>query len=111
IDKSGAWLSYKGERIGQGRENAKTFLREHPELAQRIEADILQKHGIRPGSPAVPTTSRDAKDGKDPRDRKDVKAAPPAATDEDAGGDDADGSGKGKGAAKAAAARGARARA
>jgi recombination protein RecA len=46
IDKSGAWLSYKGERIGQGRENAKVFLKEHPEITARIEADILQKHGL-----------------------------------------------------------------
>jgi recombination protein RecA len=46
IDKSGAWLSYKGERIGQGRENAKAFLKEHPEITARIEADILQKHGL-----------------------------------------------------------------
>jgi recombination protein RecA len=46
IDKSGAWLSYKGERIGQGRENAKQFLGEHPEIAARIEAEVLQKHGI-----------------------------------------------------------------
>ena len=46
IDKSGAWLSYRGERIGQGRENAKVFLKEHPEITARIEADILQKHGL-----------------------------------------------------------------
>jgi recombination protein RecA len=46
IDKSGAWLSYKSERIGQGRENAKQFLAEHPEVAARIEAEVLQKHGI-----------------------------------------------------------------
>ncbi len=46
VDKSGAWLSYRGERVGQGRENAKNFLREHPEIAARIEAEILQKHGL-----------------------------------------------------------------
>jgi len=47
VDKAGAWLSYKGERVGQGRENAKIFLKEHPDVAARIEADILAKHGIR----------------------------------------------------------------
>jgi recombination protein RecA len=46
IEKSGAWLSYQGERIGQGRENAKTFLIEHPEVAARIEAEVLAKSGI-----------------------------------------------------------------
>jgi len=46
IEKSGAWLSYKGERIGQGRDNAKNFLGEHPETAARIEAELLAKHGV-----------------------------------------------------------------
>ena len=51
VDKSGAWLSYRSERVGQGRENAKAFLKEHPEIAARIEAEILQKHGL--GAPAA----------------------------------------------------------
>ena len=46
IDKSGAWISYKGQRIGQGRENAKTFLREHTELATEIESAIRQNAGL-----------------------------------------------------------------
>jgi recombination protein RecA len=46
IDKSGAWLSYKGERIGQGRENAKTFLRENPDVAARLDAEIREKYGL-----------------------------------------------------------------
>ena len=46
IDKSGAWISYKGQRIGQGRENAKTFLREHTELAAEIESAIRQNAGL-----------------------------------------------------------------
>ncbi len=40
IDKAGAWYSYKGERIGQGKENVRTYLREHPQMAQEIEAQI-----------------------------------------------------------------------
>ena len=46
IDKSGAWISYNGQRIGQGRENAKTFLREHTELADEIESAIRQNAGL-----------------------------------------------------------------
>ena len=46
VDKSGAWISYKGQRIGQGRENAKTFLREHSELVDEIESAIRQNAGL-----------------------------------------------------------------
>jgi len=54
VDKSGAWFSYAGERIGQGREQAKTFLREHPEVLQQIEGKLFEKYGIRRGPVAVP---------------------------------------------------------
>jgi recombination protein RecA len=47
IDKSGTWYSYNGERLGQGRENAKTFLRDHPELISDIEQKIRQIHGLK----------------------------------------------------------------
>jgi recombination protein RecA len=40
INKAGAFYSYKGERIGQGRENAKTFLEQHPEMMDAIENEI-----------------------------------------------------------------------
>ncbi len=40
IEKSGAWYSYKGERIGQGKENARQYLKEHPEIAAEIEAQL-----------------------------------------------------------------------
>ena len=54
IEKAGAWFAYGGERIGQGRENAKEYLRTHPEVAQAIEAAVLAKHGIsRPGVDAA----------------------------------------------------------
>ncbi len=46
IDKSGAWLSYGDERIGQGRENAKKFLREHPDMLNQIESRLLAHHKI-----------------------------------------------------------------
>jgi recombination protein RecA len=46
IEKSGSWYSYKTERIGQGRENAKTFLKENPDIAEEIETLIRQNAGI-----------------------------------------------------------------
>ncbi len=49
IDKSGAWFSYGSERIGQGRENAKTFLRAHPDMASEIEQKILSHYGLQTG--------------------------------------------------------------
>jgi recombination protein RecA len=47
VDKSGAWFSFNGERIGQGRENAKQFMIEHPETYNAIEAKVLAHHNIR----------------------------------------------------------------
>ncbi len=53
VEKSGAWYAFQGERIGQGRENAKTYLDQHPELMDKLEAQILLKHGIRRGGQAA----------------------------------------------------------
>jgi recombination protein RecA len=47
VDKSGAWFSFAGERIGQGRENAKQFLLDHPDTAQAIEAKLLAHFNVR----------------------------------------------------------------
>ncbi|HDD43967.1 MAG TPA: recombinase RecA [Candidatus Desulfofervidus auxilii] len=47
VEKSGAWFSYKGQRLGQGRENAKRFLKEHPEITSEIEKAILEKTGFK----------------------------------------------------------------
>jgi recombination protein RecA len=46
VEKSGAWFSYDGNRIGQGRENAKAFLKEHPKVAAAIEKAIRQNAGL-----------------------------------------------------------------
>ncbi len=46
VDKSGAWFSYKGERLGQGRENAKNYLRENKELCAKIENEVRVAIGI-----------------------------------------------------------------
>jgi recombination protein RecA len=55
IEKSGAWFSYSGTRIGQGRENVKTFLNEHPEMAAEIETKVRESYGLKAvGTPASP---------------------------------------------------------
>ena len=46
VEKSGAWFSYDSQRLGQGRENAKTFLKGNPELAAKIESQIRQNSGV-----------------------------------------------------------------
>lgn len=58
IDKSGAWYSYKDERIGQGRENAKKFLKDHPEMCAEIDANVRLAFGLPPlAAAAILTTS------------------------------------------------------
>jgi recombination protein RecA len=46
VEKSGAWFSYDSQRVGQGRENAKTFLKQNPDIANRIETAIRQNAGL-----------------------------------------------------------------
>ncbi|MFA7275642.1 MAG: recombinase RecA [Pseudobdellovibrionaceae bacterium] len=46
VEKSGAWFAYDGQRVGQGRENAKQFMRDNPELAAKLEAEIRKKSGV-----------------------------------------------------------------
>jgi len=50
VEKSGAWYSFESERIGQGRENAKNFLRENPDMAAKIEQKIRDHFGLNPES-------------------------------------------------------------
>ena len=60
VEKSGAWYAYKGEKIGQGRENAKIFLEKNPKVAAEIEMAIRTKAGIiskkNEGNPTVENT-------------------------------------------------------
>jgi recombination protein RecA len=60
IDKSGSWFSYKGERMGQGRDNAKQFLREHPDAAKEIDANLRELLALR----AVPAAKNVAPSGQ-----------------------------------------------
>ena len=46
VEKSGTWFSYGGERLGQGRENARAFLKENPDIAEKLKSDILTKTGV-----------------------------------------------------------------
>ena len=64
VEKSGTWFSYDGERIGQGREQAKTFLREHPAQLQKIEAALLEKFGVKRGAAAHPAEAEEAPEEK-----------------------------------------------
>ena len=50
VRKSGAWYTYEGDQLGQGKENARNFLIQHPEIAEEIERKILAKLGV--GQPA-----------------------------------------------------------
>ncbi|MFY0564742.1 recombinase RecA [Archangium lansingense] len=55
VEKSGSWFSFKGERIGQGRENAKDYLRDHPEVRVEVERQVMEKYGI--GKTAAPAAA------------------------------------------------------
>jgi len=57
VDKSGAWYSYKKDRIGQGKDNAREYLEENPELAAEIEARIREKLGVNNPQAAVPAAA------------------------------------------------------
>jgi recombination protein RecA len=53
VDKAGAWYSYNGERIGQGKDNAREFLRENPDMAREIENKIRESLGVNAMAEAV----------------------------------------------------------
>ena len=54
VDKSGAWYSYNGERLGQGRNNVVTFFKDNPEMLAAVEAQVREKLGMAPAKPVVP---------------------------------------------------------
>ena len=59
VEKSGSWFSYKNERLGQGREAAKQFLREHREIALELDAKLRQILGlVKPDPPATPVKAK-----------------------------------------------------
>jgi recombination protein RecA len=70
VEKSGAWYNYGEERIGQGRENAKIYLKENPQILQRLEKAVFEKHGIAltadKNAAAVPVAKKSSKSTNKP---------------------------------------------
>ncbi len=56
VNKSGAWYAYNGNKIGQGRENAKQYLREHPDIMDEVEKKVREKYGL------IPSESKDERE-------------------------------------------------
>jgi recombination protein RecA len=63
VEKSGAWFSYDSVRIGQGRENAKQFLKDNPDMAAKIEAQVRANSGV--VAEAIMQGEKDEDDGED----------------------------------------------
>ncbi|MCR4590335.1 MAG: recombinase RecA [Lachnospiraceae bacterium] len=69
INKAGAWYSYNGEKIGQGRENTKAYLEEHPEILTKVEAQVRARYGLGGEADADP-----AGEGRNPEEAADTAA-------------------------------------
>ena len=67
VEKSGTWFSFGGERIGQGREQAKTFLREHPQTLAQIETKLFEQFGIKKALAATPVAVEEPEAERKPR--------------------------------------------
>nr|PZN20980.1 MAG: recombinase RecA [Pseudomonadota bacterium] len=85
VQKSGAWFSFDGERIGQGRDNARQHLEQHPALLENLERRVLQHHGIRrpgeaPAAEATPSPSKGASADSGKADTGKAANGTPAAT-------------------------------
>ncbi len=65
VEKSGAWFSHDSQRIGQGRENAKQFLRDHPEIAEAIERRIREQAGLVAGTLMIGSPEEDEVEAAD----------------------------------------------
>jgi recombination protein RecA len=74
VEKSGAWFSYKGERLGQGRENSKQTLKDNPEMLQRLENDVRVALGI-PVAGAVKAAATEETETQETPDKASRKAA------------------------------------
>jgi recombination protein RecA len=64
IEKSGSWFSYKGERIGQGRENARQFLKDNADIRAAIDTELRKQLGLIKPEPAVEPPQPPAANGK-----------------------------------------------
>ena len=61
VEKSGSWYSYESDRIGQGRENARRFLKENPDVRQQLAEQVYAARGLKLQTPATPDAAPDAK--------------------------------------------------
>jgi recombination protein RecA len=68
VQKSGAWYSYQDERLGQGRENVRVFLKENPDIFQRVEAEVFQHFGVK--KPGAGQQSQEGAAGEDSAEAK-----------------------------------------
>ena len=73
VEKSGAWYSYNGERIGQGKDNARNYLKEHPELAREIENKVREALGVPELGPVKGEQAAPKKNAKEPKEIKEVE--------------------------------------
>jgi recombination protein RecA len=76
VEKSGAWYGYKGDRLGQGKDNSREFLRENPELAREIETKIREAVGVAMPLLVVPAANEEA--AADQQPQEDVTSVPRA---------------------------------
>ncbi|MBI1891632.1 MAG: recombinase RecA [Burkholderiales bacterium] len=72
VEKSGAWYSYNGEKIGQGKDNARIYLKEHPELSREIENKVRAALGV-PELATIKGTEPVAKKAKEAKENKEIK--------------------------------------
>jgi recombination protein RecA len=79
VDKAGAWFSYNGERIGQGKDNVREYLRERPAMAIEIENRVREKLGVAPRAGGAPA----AKPAKASKAAAAVPAAPAAPVEDE----------------------------
>ena len=82
VRKSGAWYTYEDDQLGQGRENSKRFLRENPEIALQLQAQVLEIVGLVPSEDEVEAEAEEASAAetqpKTTKSAKTAKAAEPA---------------------------------
>lgn len=88
VNKSGAWFAYNGIKIGQGRENAKIYLKNNPETMAEIEKLVREKYGF-DGAAAADDEKEDKKATKSSTAKKDAVKEETSAADPDGSGDEA----------------------
>jgi recombination protein RecA len=85
LEKSGTWISFAGERMGQGRENARVFLREHQDIREKVEAALRKKLEIAGGKTNGASAGPHGANGAAASDKPPVRAAAAVASSSDAG--------------------------